>query len=460
MRDGGSFRDPSGRVYVQRTQVYRSVLPPGKDNYEYVRATGLLPRLSEEGLVIAGHEVGPDVLAAIETPSPPPCYVLSHPRLDFISYPYEWPFEALRAAALLQLDIHLAALDAGVTLSDASAYNVQFRGPRPTFIDYLSFRRYHPGDYWTGYRQFCEQYLNPLLLAAYVGIPYHSWYRGSLEGLSASSIAPLLPVRRKMSLRVLLHVVTQAQLHGADTTARARKVSTRPFPLAGFQHMLRSLRRWIAGLSPQSRSGSHWVTYAQDNSYTSDDVSRKRDFVRRFVSAHSPPRLLDVGCNTGEYAQLALTAGARTVVGLESDFDALDAAFARAVQHNLNFLPLHQDLANPSPDQGWNGKERTALRTRCDMDAVLALAVLHHIVIGRNVPLSDAIAWFMTLGRDGVMEFVPKSDPMVRQLLALREDIFADYTEEKFHSLVGQHARIIETLTLDSGRVLVWYERS
>ena len=38
-----------------------------------------------------------------------PAAVLRHERIPFVSYPYEWTFSMLKDAALLQLDLLLAA---------------------------------------------------------------------------------------------------------------------------------------------------------------------------------------------------------------------------------------------------------------------------------------------------------------------------------------------------------------
>ena len=149
------------------------------------------------------------------------------------------------------------------------------------------------------------------------------------------------------------------------------------------------------------------------------------------------------------------------MVGLESDHGALDAAFARAKSEALPFPPLHADAANPSPAQGWAGVERPSLTSRLRPDGVLALAVLHHIAIARNVPLDEAVKWIMKLAPTGVIEFVPKSDPMVQQLLRLREDIFDTYDEEHFLAHVESHGRVVDRLTLETGgRLLVRYSRS
>ena len=180
--DAGSFRDPAGHVYRVGSRVFRTVSHRAAADYEFVRDAGLLRLWSEKGLIVSAEEVDPVILGDVGAA---PCYVLEHPLLPFISYPYEWPFPVLKAAALLHLDLQLLALPEGICLSDASAYNVQFVGVRPIFIDTLSFRRYRDGDFWIGHRQFCEQFLNPLLLRAFLGLPHNAWFRGSLEGVTA-----------------------------------------------------------------------------------------------------------------------------------------------------------------------------------------------------------------------------------------------------------------------------------
>ena len=182
MRDPASFRDPSGHVYDIGGRILRTVTSGAVSDYEFVRDTGVLGDLVNRGWVIAAEELDG---AALESVFDGSHYVLEHPRLPFISYPYEWPFEGLKAAALLHLDLQTALLSKGVVLSDANAYNIQFRGTDPVFIDYLSFQRYEDGAFWTGHQQFCEHFLNPLLLRAYLGVSHVHWFRGSGEGILA-----------------------------------------------------------------------------------------------------------------------------------------------------------------------------------------------------------------------------------------------------------------------------------
>lgn len=124
------------------------------------------------------------------------------------------------------------------------------------------------------------------------------------------------------------------------------------------------------------------------------------------------------------------------------------------------FLPLFFDGANPSPDQGWNQAERQGMKARADADGILALAFVHHLAIAKNIPLDELVAWLISLAPTGVLEFVPKSDPMVGQLLRLREDIFADYTEETFRALISERASIVrEEKVSATGRRLIQFAK-
>jgi len=458
-RDPGSFRDPDGRVLHLDGKVYRVVTPVGAASYERARDSGLLAELAAAGLLTPWREV--ERPAALDASGIDVALVLEHPQLDFISYPYEWPFAALQAAALLHLDVHLRALERGVTLSDATAYNVQFDGARPVFIDHGSFRPYREGEYWLAHRQFCDQFLNPLLLDAYCGLPHHAWYRADINGIGGPALNMLLPWYRKLTPLALLHVTLPALLQGrSDRTARAAKPKAR-LPLASFKHLLSGLRDGIAGLRPGHAGSTVWTDYAGNTVYQPEEASQKHAFVREFVAAERVATVWDLGCNTGDYAVSCLEAGARRVIGFEGDPATAGLAFARARSRQLAFLPLVMDLANPSPSQGWREAERGGLAQRPRADAIIALALLHHLVIQNNVPLEDAVDWLVSLAPAGVLEFVPKTDPMVQKLLALREDIFPDYTPERFLSLLARRAAITgQAQVTREGRLLVRYRRT
>jgi hypothetical protein len=106
------------------------------------------------------------------------------------------------------------------------------------------------------------------------------------------------------------------------------------------------------------------------------------------------------------------------------------------------------DLANPSPAAGWENMERLSFLERGPADAVLALALIHHLAIGNNVPLERAARFFARAGRTLLIEFVPKSDSQVKRLLVTREDIFDRYTQDDFERAFSGPFEILRRLPL------------
>ena len=456
-QDPASYRDPAGHVHIVGNKVYRSVLSPGVAAYRAARDSGFLAHASASGRLIEGPEVSPEVLAS---EAPDAVHVLEHPQLEFISYPYCWSFFGLQAAAVLTLDLHLDALEHGFTLSDASAYNVQFRGPRPVFIDSLSVIPYPEGQVWLGYRQFCEHFLNPLLLTARTGVAFQPWFRGTLDGISSSDLAAVLPFRALLNPLVALHVTVQARLQRAMTAKTTRRAQSVRLSKGALANNLRSMRGLVAGLRPPSGQLSPWQHYEQTAHYTTDERASKARFVSEVVRASGARTVWDLGCNSGEYAELTLGSGASRVIGFEPDAGALNSAYQRAVAKDLDFLPLLLDLANPSPSAGWRQTERMGLDERRGADLVLCLALLHHLVLGRNLPLESVLDWLVSLAPQGVIEFVPKEDPMAAQLLVWKPHVAPEYDRATVAALLRSRARIVrEEVVTASGRVLFAYAR-
>ena len=124
-------------------------------------------------------------------------------------------------------------------------------------------------------------------------------------------------------------------------------------------------------------------------------------------------------------------------------------------------LPILQDLADPSPAIGWDARERRSLFDRAEGATLLALALVHHLAIGRNVPLPMLSATLARLGDSLILEWVPKEDPMVQRLLASREDVFPDYTEAGFRSAFEPTWSIVDRLPVSgTPRVLYLMRRS
>jgi ribosomal protein L11 methylase PrmA len=448
-------------VFDTGSRIFRTINRMAMADFEAVLATGFLDRLVEQGRLVPWSVVSN---AEAQSLFPGAACVLEHPRLDVISHPYEWSFGMLRAAALLHLDIALEALNAGLTLTDATAYNIQFVGHKPVFIDHLSFRPYREGEFWSAHRQFCEQFLNPLLLRAELGIPHNAWFRGALEGIPTDQLARLLPVRARLSLRMNAHVFLPAHYQkGTQSDAVRGSGSLRPgkgLPRRGYEGLLRQLRGWIGSMSPGDRKASVWGDYAEQNTYADSETAEKRRIVAEFAALRRPRLLLDIGCNSGFFSEAAIAGGAGAVVGFDFDQHSLDNAYRRSVEKTLPFQALFLDAANPSPRQGWRQAERAGFAERARADAIIALAFIHHLAIARNIPLDQLIAWLAERAPNGLIEYVPKTDPTVQAMLRYREDIFADYNPEAFERLLARHANIVASTKVSaSGRTIYEFER-
>ena len=386
---------------------------------------------------------------------------VEHESLPFISYPYEWSFDALKMAACLTLELLVDALDNGYTLKDASAYNVQFIHANPIFMDVASFCEYQEGQPWPGYKQFCEHFLAPLCLAAFSGVDFNQWYRGRLEGLNIKEVSAALPLSSYSRLKVLLHIHLQAwamhKMELALDSSQQRK--TREIPRKNLRALAISLQEFIAGL--RRKRTSFWQKYEDQKVY--DDVSQanKVHIAQDFVKAGKLQTLLDLGCNTGKYCEAALKAGAEQVIGVDSDCGAIDIASEKARRSGWPAQFLYYDIANPSPDQGWGHAERTALEKRLSQrDGLFCFALIHHLVIGRNIPMEELIGWVCNLAPRGLIEFIPKTDPMVQSLLSHRKDIFPDYTRENFERILSNAgAHLITHKILHTDRVIYEYVR-
>ena len=459
-REAGSYRDPAGYVFYRDGRVFRAVTERARADYEAVRESPTVRALMDEGALVGSREMAPEAAKSL---APGAAYVVEHEPIPFISYPFEWPFALLQRAARFHLDLHLRLLDAGITLSDATAYNVQFRGSRPVFIDLLSLRPYREGELWAGHHQFMQQFVQPLLLNALARVPYGNWYKGNLDGIRRDELARCLPLRSRLSPRVMKHVILPRMLERESRESdggAARGGAPARLEKPVFLALLRELDAWLAALRPGTTTGTTWADYERTRTYETAEVERKKAAVAEFIGAQRPALVWDLGCNTGEFAEVALRSGAGRAVGFDADEGALHLASERAARNGLDFLPLAMDLLNPTPGCGWRGRERAALLERARPDAILALALIHHLAIGGNVPLGEAVAWLVSLAPLGVIEFVQKDDETVREMLRFREDIFDDYTEEAFRSHLEAVAEVLERREVAAaGRVLYFFRR-
>jgi SAM-dependent methyltransferase len=460
--DAGSFRDPDSRVFYADGAVLRALSERGARNWRALAVSRLFGAATAEGRLVATEEVAVgDDLQLLRTERP--AAVLRHERIPFVSYPYEWTPGMLRDAALLQLDLLLAALDEDLTLKDATPYNVQFRGASPVFVDVGSFEPLRDGEPWLGYRQFCELFLYPLLLAVWKGVPFQPWLRGSLDGIRPSEMRALMSLRDRFRRGALAHVLLHARLErsyarrgrtGGDVKKELRS--------AGFsKEIVRAnvgkMRRLVDGLRWEPPAGV-WTDYRAENTYTDADTAAKDAFVATVAEQLGGGLVWDLGCNDGRYAEISAP-HADLVVAIDGDPASVELLYRRLRDaRRTDILPLTLDLVDAPPGLGWRGRERRRLEDRGRPDLVLCLALLHHVCIAGNVPVAEYVAWLAELRAPVVVELVRREDPMVRRLLAAKpEGTHPDYDEAFFERVLGEAFEVARREVLPSGTRVLYH---
>jgi 2-polyprenyl-3-methyl-5-hydroxy-6-metoxy-1,4-benzoquinol methylase len=385
--------------------------------------------------------------------------VLKHQIIPFVSYPYEWSFGMLKDAALLMLELLLVALDEDMILKDSSAFNVQWKGAKPIFIDLPSFERLTLGEPWVGYRQFCQMFLYPLFLLAYKNVSFQPWLRGSIDGIEPEHCNNLMSVRDLLRPGVFMHVYLQTKAQAKY--AQTQKDTKGDLRAAGFNKALikanvSRLDKIIRGLT-WKRAGSQWSDYANDNSYTGTDREIKMGFVREMVLSRPWNLVWDLGCNIGVFSRIAAE-NARYVVAMDADQLSIERFYqALKAEGNTSILPLVSNLADASPNLGWRGLERKSLTERGKPDLTLCLALIHHVVISANIPLKEFIDWLASLGTSLVIEFVTKEDPMVKTLLRNKQDNYADYEIKYFEQCLDRVFEVAQRKMLASGTRILYF---
>ncbi len=452
--EASSFRDSSGFLFHQDGKLYRQINQSYKDEYDHLIDSGLYSSLVDAKLLIPHEEVNIQPLVKEKG------YKVIQPDfISFISYPYEWSFSQLKHAALTTLEIQKKALDYEMTLKDSSAYNIQFRNGKAILIDTLSFERYKEGQPWMAYRQFCSHFLAPLALMSHRDIRLNQLSRIYLDGIPLDLANKLLPMRTLSMFSLLSHIHLHAKTQ-KHYESKQTKVKKQSMPRRSFVGIIESLYSGVSKLK-WNPEGTEWADYYKDTNYSEAAFEHKKQIVKKFIEKIKPNSVWDLGANTGEFSRLASEMGINTI-SFDIDPAAVEKNYLNSIEKKeTKLLPLILDLTNPSPNIGWNNNERKSLLQRGPVDTILALALIHHLAISNNLPLTKIVEFFKTTCNHLIIEFIPKTDSQVIRLLSTREDIFEDYTLKKFEDEFTKEFIIKEKINLDeSGRTIYWMEKN
>ena len=461
-REPSSFRDPSGYIINASDCVYRSL---NRESYELVQAFLQSPAytdLLDQELLIPTEILDSAVQESLSAKEglPDRCYV-SHEKLWFVNYPYEWTAQMLSDAAQCTLSVQTTLMKHGFQLKDASAYNVHFdfgrNGLTPKFIDLGSIEPLSGTDgIWLPYKQFVSHFLLPLLYNRDMGHDFKGDFLTDLEGLDPEQAYRLLGwlkrlLPRYFTLVTLPHLLRRWEVK-QETTSKKRKSTGSEYEIEKalfiLSHTVRSLKGKVSR-SVAKHKKSLWTDYEQSNTYPAEAESGKREFLRGICEEIRPKSVLDIGCNTGQFSLLAAEYGAN-VLAIDQDMPSLDRLYLRAREQQSNVLPLRVDISNPSPGIGWNNKERAAFLDRSSgFDCVFSLAMVHHLVVAKGIPLSEVVKLSHNLtNRYLVVELVDYSDPMFQSLVRGRDSLYTELTLENQERDFTQKFTVLRSLRL------------
>lgn len=471
----GSFRDPSGFVFSHDGRMFRAIDQAFDVLYREPRTSKAIQQLIDRQLLVKTWPVEDDHLRAIfqDNYSGFRCF-LEHEKVPFISYPYEWSFSMLADAAIHTLRVQKELLSVGLSLKDATPYNIQFVQGKPVFIDITSIERPARLDIWFALGQFLRLFYYPLLLACRRGGDFRSYYLGSINGQSLEQVAAALGPMAKYAPSNLLDVGLPLLLERRDSKKTKKGVDsdkpvdmaaaegnaqTQEFNLARLESKLKKLNKKVTRTHQ-----SVWSDYTSICNYDDQATAKKKSLIAEFLESHKPSSVLDLGCNTGEYSRLATSHGCDVIA---ADFDpvAIDRLYSAIKPGSENssraISPVILDLANPSPAIGYLNVERDSFLSRCPSQCVFALALIHHLLVSENMTLEAISRLFaVTTSQYLVLEFVPTNDSMFERLLRFRKSYFDDLNLDKCLNAFSKDFHLLQKCPIEGTvRTLLFFEK-
>jgi len=448
-----SFRDNSGVVFKKDGYLLRQVNLSYKNDYDFLMCSGLYQELVDKGLLLPHKEVQQEPFNKNF------CYKILMPyQLPFISYPFEWCFSQIKDAALLYLKIQKIAMKFGMSLKDASIYNIQFLKGQPVYIDTLSFEIYKKGDIFKPYKQFCQHFVAPLALMKYSSLSLNKLLVSYIDGVPLSIASSILPLKSFANLYLFIHIYLHAKAQKLHKKYFKVKSSS-TYSKSNLCALIDSLESTIKSIKEPPVQSS-WCDYYNDLSYSKEAFNSKKKIVKEYIDTGNCNIIWDIGTNTGELLKHFIPETSQCIA-IDFDEHAIEVCYRNCKTHKIkNILPLIIDILNPSPDIGWNNNERFSLVRRGPADLVLALALIHHLTIANNIPFRLVANFFSKIARCLIIEFVPKNDKKVQEMLMFRKDIFNAYTIENFEKEFSSYFYIISKVQIeDSNRMIFFMKR-
>ncbi|MBN9380143.1 MAG: class I SAM-dependent methyltransferase [Chitinophagaceae bacterium] len=425
-----SYRDPSGFVFQVDGIYYRQVHRSYAENYETLMSSGLYDTLIKNKWLIEHREVPENLTASADWYK-----TLLPTQIHIFTYPYEWCFGQLQDAALLTLKILIQSVGRDMILKDASPFNIQFQQGAPLFIDTLSFEKYDASLPWVAYRQFCECFLFPLYLEHYCGVDTGKILTAYPDGIPADVTSRLLPRKSRLNPGALMHVHLQTMIKPGPRMGKPPAFSRQKL-----MYLIQHLERIVKKLKPGPASRSVWSNYYEDTILSRQYLDEKQRLFRDLINGLHFLTAIDLGANDGFFSQILAERTEASITAIDADVACINRLYNTIRKKNIpNILPLHIDVLHPSPAIGFRNKERTSFNDRFRAELVIALALIHHLVLGANIPLDALPPYFAILSTDWlIIEFVPLEDEKAQELIRNKDRWHIPYDVPSFERYFGE----------------------
>ncbi len=440
-------------MFVENGVVRRQINSTYFSQYDKLMASGLYASLSASSMLVK-HDL---------IDGTPTRKIIQPEQLAFISYPYEWSFSQLKDAALLTLNVHLTALNHGMVLKDATAFNVQFVNAKAVFIDTLSFDFYQDGAPWVAYGQFCRHFLAPLLLMKHIASDLVRLQTIFLDGIPLEMASAMLPLRTHLSPQIKLNI----HMHAKSLRKHKEKFAVEKQPtlaLTTQKNIVNSLIGLVQGLRQETHT--EWGDYYSIANYDDAAFRFKETVVAKWVKEAGVKRLWDIGGNDGHFSRLVQDQ-CEWVLCTDIDAVAVDKNYLECKKRNdTKIIPLVVDYKNPTPGLGFANEERQGLQARVNRfgpDCVLALALIHHLCISDNCSFDMLAESFSSFAENLIIEFVHPTDSWAAKLLDSKrgaKHLFDFYNKGDFESAFSRRYRIVEQVAVPASERTLYLMRA
>lgn len=429
--------DSQGSVYIGESAVYRPVVPAHADNVmEILKIIGE----GVEGIIETSVCDQDSVPPEIKTQATP--LTLKHKKVAPISYPHEWCATMLQDAGVFHLDLSERLLQKGLTLKDAHPWNILFDQGRPVFVDFTSLvtnEGLFSEAYLESNRKYCDAptaqrlsmlvheiftrmyqpyFINPLLFYA---CGERDRVRPRIEDTTLNASTSTIAVRECMpkcqfGRTILRKILRLIKAWRAENRAFAvlRETSDLGRFYADMRQYVQSLKVALGG----SAYSAYYQKKGEDQDLVySDAWNEKQKSVHYALNSPGIRSVLDVACNTGWFALMAEKLG-KSVVAFDIDEGCIETLYSQVKHSRLNLLPLVMNFTQLTQDRYSihdGNKVLINAKPRLRSDAVIALGIIHHLVLGLGLSFDEVLDSLVALcEKQMVIEFVDPDDAMIQ----------------------------------------------